>query len=128
MREIWRERYKNNKEKYNLRSEQWAKDNPEKMQVSVHTTTIKKKYPEAITPNSPNSKELLVWFLEQKGIPCYWCGQPSNSIDHIVPLSRGGIHELFNMKCICNECNLMKRNRTEEEFKLHLQRIYKKHK
>ena len=26
-----------------------------------------------------------------KGLPCRWCGLPSDSVDHIRPLSRGGL-------------------------------------
>lgn len=43
-----------------------------------------------------------------RGLPCRWCGKPSNSVDHIVPLSRGGANSFENFAPACLECNTRK--------------------
>ncbi len=36
---------------------------------------------------------------------CGWCGLPGDTIDHIVPRSRGGRHEWANVVTSCLSCN-----------------------
>lgn len=40
--------------------------------------------------------------------PCIYCGDPSEHIDHVIPLSRGGDHSLDNLVASCAKCNLSK--------------------
>lgn len=55
-------------------------------------------------------------FLDQyKGKPCAWCGAPSNSIDHIVPLVRGGTNDASNLQPMCRRCNSKKGDRITVE-------------
>jgi hypothetical protein len=43
---------------------------------------------------------------------CAYCGvQPSTSMDHVIPLSRGGRHTIGNVLPTCVSCNSTKRNR-----------------
>ncbi len=43
---------------------------------------------------------------------CLKCGQKENlSIDHIVPLSKGGLKAKFNLQTLCVSCNSQKGNR-----------------
>lgn len=46
---------------------------------------------------------------------CQYCGGHADSIDHIVPRSRGGRHEWENVAAACRPCNLRKRDRTPAE-------------
>jgi 5-methylcytosine-specific restriction endonuclease McrA len=43
--------------------------------------------------------------------PCFYCGEESKHIDHIVPLSRGGRHSIGNLIQACASCNLSKSNK-----------------
>jgi len=43
-----------------------------------------------------------------KGMPCVVCGKPSDTVDHIVPLSKGGSNELNNLQPMCRSCNSKK--------------------
>jgi len=46
---------------------------------------------------------------------CQYCGCTADSIDHIMPRSRGGTHEWENVAAACRPCNLRKRDRTPDE-------------
>jgi 5-methylcytosine-specific restriction endonuclease McrA len=46
---------------------------------------------------------------------CQYCGDVADSIDHVIPRSRGGRHEWDNVAAACRPCNLHKRDRTPEE-------------
>lgn len=39
---------------------------------------------------------------------CQYCGNPAESIDHIRPKSRGGLHEWTNVVACCRRCNSKK--------------------
>jgi len=43
-------------------------------------------------------------------------------MDHRIPLSRGGRHEIENITPACKPCNSRKHTRTEEEFRALLRR------
>lgn len=36
---------------------------------------------------------------------CAICGKPSKTVDHIVPVSRGGGHERENLRGLCKSCH-----------------------
>lgn len=69
---------------------------------------------------------------ERDGDTCHYCGvlmdfeagglgvwNPRKaSIEHVIPLSRGGAHTFENTVLACLECNIGKRDRTVEEWRL----------
>ena len=46
---------------------------------------------------------------------CQYCGGFADSLDHVVPRSRGGQHTWENVAAACRPCNLRKRDRTPAE-------------
>lgn len=46
---------------------------------------------------------------------CQYCGGRADSIDHVMPRSRGGQHAWENVAAACRSCNLTKRDRTPDE-------------
>lgn len=46
---------------------------------------------------------------------CQYCGSGADSIDHVVPRSRGGLDDWDNLAAACRACNSAKRNRTPAE-------------
>lgn len=48
--------------------------------------------------------------------PCDYCGQPGGEVDHIVPLTRGGLHHPQNLAPACRACNSSKGNRLLSEW------------
>lgn len=51
---------------------------------------------------------------------CYLCGDKVRysdvTIDHILPLAKGGINDIDNLACCCRKCNMMKGSLTMKEF------------
>lgn len=56
------------------------------------------------------------------GHRCQYCGAPAESIDHVVPRSRGGRHTWDNVVAACRPCNVRKRDRLLEETSMRLLR------
>jgi 5-methylcytosine-specific restriction endonuclease McrA len=53
---------------------------------------------------------------------CQYCGERADSIDHVLPRSRGGPHTWENVAAACRPCNLNKRDRTPDEAGMRLAR------
>lgn len=56
------------------------------------------------------------------GHRCQYCGGHADSIDHVMPRSRGGQHVWDNVAAACRRCNLFKRDRTPDEAGMRLAR------
>ncbi len=54
------------------------------------------------------------------GNKCQYCGQKADSIDHVIPKSRGGKHIWENVVAACRGCNSNKRDRLLSETALKL--------
>lgn len=63
-------------------------------------------------------------FAEQNG-QCFYChvrmekkgeGPRSATLEHRIPLSRGGRHSRVNTVAACGACNTLKGDKTDEEF------------
>lgn len=49
---------------------------------------------------------------------CQYCGSTAESIDHVVPRSRGGLHSWDNVVAACRGCNTRKEDRLPHEVGL----------
>jgi 5-methylcytosine-specific restriction endonuclease McrA len=47
---------------------------------------------------------------------CAYCRGPAETIDHVLPRSRGGVHEWDNVVAACAKCNHYKGDRTPAEL------------
>ena len=56
------------------------------------------------------------------GSRCQYCAAPAESIDHVVPRSRGGEHAWENVVAACRACNTRKRDRMLAETSMTLRR------
>lgn len=69
----------------------------------------------------PHDKRRI--YDRQNGL-CAYCGQHRNikhmTVDHIVPLSKGGTNDENNLTCACKICNQIKGDMTLEEFSIQL--------
>lgn len=55
---------------------------------------------------------------------CQYCGikETKMTVDHVLPISRGGSNDWFNCVCACKKCNNKKGNKTLSESKMILRR------
>ncbi|MCC6438788.1 MAG: HNH endonuclease [Acidimicrobiales bacterium] len=60
--------------------------------------------------------------LHRDGNRCQYCGKDADSIDHVVPRSRGGTHTWENVVAACRRCNLAKGSRLVSETTMVLRR------
>jgi 5-methylcytosine-specific restriction endonuclease McrA len=58
-------------------------------------------------------------FLRDGG-RCQYCGGKAESIDHVIPRSRGGEHTWENVVAACERCNSAKRDRLLEDTPMRL--------
>lgn len=56
------------------------------------------------------------------GSRCQYCAAPAESIDHVVPRSKGGEHVWENVVAACRACNTRKRDRMLAETTMTLRR------
>jgi len=49
---------------------------------------------------------------------CHYCGRTKGllTVDHVVPLARGGSWHISNLVGACSKCNSLKGNMSAEEF------------
>lgn len=55
--------------------------------------------------------EEWVNLCEKYGGKCLKCGAPECTIDHVVPLSKGGSNDISNIQPLCLNCNLRKKDK-----------------
>jgi 5-methylcytosine-specific restriction endonuclease McrA len=53
---------------------------------------------------------------------CQYCGKQGDTVDHVIPRSRGGRDSWENCVCACAFCNRRKNNRTPDEANMDLLR------
>ena len=71
---------------------------------------------------SKAEKDLMIKVKENNKHVCYYCGKnitdPEDlTVDHKIPIARGGQTVEFNLVISCKNCNLTKSNLNESEYK-----------
>lgn len=54
--------------------------------------------------------------LERDGYKCWYCGEDGDTVDHWIPLCRGGTNAMVNLVCACSSCNELKGNCMPDDF------------
>lgn len=60
--------------------------------------------------------------FERDDYTCQYCGKSGVKLecDHVIPVSRGGLHDMSNLVTSCFGCNRSKHNKTLEEWNINL--------
>lgn len=114
-----KENYAKDREAKKAQAAQWARDNRERRRLISRNYQHRRRAKEA---EGISTKELGNWYKEQERL-CYWCGTTEAeqwSIDHVVPLSKGGKHEYDNLVIACMPCNTLKGSKDPEDFAIEI--------
>jgi len=115
-KQLWAERTKiwalNNPEKENAKKRRWRANNPEKALQERH------KYRKRLKENG-------IYEISQKDLKrlinadvCYYCEKRCKlTLEHIIPVSRGGRHSIGNLVMVCPYCNSSKQARLLTEWR-----------
>lgn len=68
--------------------------------------------------NSAHWKKIRERILRRDLWECYWCGADANTVDHIVPVAKGGQDVDENLVASCKKCNYSKQDKMPDEFQL----------
>ena len=88
--------------------------------MTIHYLLCNKKREIEIPIRTPISAGLRWDILDRDDRKCVVCGREEKDkvklhIDHIVPVSKGGQSVPENLQTLCQDCNLGKGNKLEEE-------------
>lgn len=108
------------------RVRKWQKNNPDKVRAATRDYFI--RHPEVKRLHEQKRRAQKnnngVFTILEKDIvklikeSCVKCGSKQNiTMDHIVPLSRGGVHSIGNLQPLCRSCNASKGSKTMMEWR-----------
>jgi len=105
--------YQKNKGTIIARITDWRNRHPEKRSAYAHKRRLKiENVFFKVTKKDLNRQ------LERQNFECFWCHNKSDdlTLDHVLPLSRGGKHSKGNIVFACRSCNSAKNNKYVIEF------------
>lgn len=115
-----RARHLANAEKIKDRVRKWIKENPDRRRAITFNYDSRRR---AWKRGGTTGKQIADWLMTQVK-KCKWCGvecQNDFHVDHVIPLSKGGKHEIANFAISCPTCNLRKNAKMPEEFLAYLE-------
>lgn len=105
-----------NKDRVNAASRRYRQNNPEKVALIKKTQAI--RHPDTIRNSQLRRRARIaengVYLVTKKDISrimrerCVYCGAPSEHIDHVIPIAKGGAHKVGNLVAACRSCNQRK--------------------
>ncbi len=73
------------------------------------------------TPRIPIPSSVRKYVFERDNYCCQSCGKTNEetqlTIDHIIPLAKGGSNDLSNLQTLCFKCNRAKKHHFDLRFK-----------
>jgi hypothetical protein len=80
-----------------------------------HSTRTRRENNAPGLPKSKRTKLLKTWQTQQR--PCAYCPQLADTVDHVMPLVRGGTNYEGNLVPCCRKCNSSKSGKTIIEWR-----------
>ena len=109
-----RTEYERHHEKIKARVRRWVENNPDMRRAQ----TLKRR---SLQKNAAGADyttaQHIRWRIDLYGGRCYYCGAEADTIDHRIPLVRGGSHWPASLVPACRSCNSRKHDKTELEFR-----------
>lgn len=126
VKEYRKKRYIKNKKCILKKTKEWAKNNPEKVKLykdrwrsknKGRTNYLTRKY----IYRRKNAEGKLSFeeekYIYSRFLICPYCNtNESDTLDHVIPLSKGGNNDTSNVIAVCRSCNSKKNNKSLVEF------------
>lgn len=101
-----------------IRSKKWTLKNPERALLHQRNGKFRRRQRERAGADPAGCLKKMA---ELRQAPhCHWCRNPiprgKVTIDHVFPLSRGGLHVPANLVAACRPCNLRKSSKMPNEW------------
>jgi len=112
-----KEYYIINKERIQNYNKGWDKRNPQSRNAIWQRHRARKIDQLGEWPISETEMIEALW--SEQDASCYYCGTSLSlgfDLEHMLPLSRGGLHDWRNVCLSCRTCNLKKHTLTAKEF------------
>lgn len=101
------------------RQMRWRKRHPERDKAIMHRRIARKRNAGG-TFNADDLERQLRAQTDRKGVArCWWCGKPlgdDKSIDHRIPLAKGGSNDAGNIVIAHLKCNMSKNDKLPHEW------------
>lgn len=99
----WRDRSKEHVAAYNL----WYRAaNREVADAAVRRRAERLRHAQVVRFGADQLRARMSYF----GDRCWMCGAEADTVDHVKPISKGGLHVLANLRPACRSCNSSKRD------------------
>ncbi len=111
-----RDRYKQHDPKATARMRDWRATHPDRTREAWRAAAQLRRARLASVLATLTAAEWEA-ILEAAGYACIYCGSRERpSMDHLMPIARGGQHTAENVAPACLPCNLSKGTKTAHEF------------
>lgn len=106
------------------RHQKWLTDNADKQREHRKRSNALRKAHRLNAPGSFTLEDITLQLERQRHL-CFWCNRDisggAHTIDHYIPLARGGSNYAANIVLACAPCNSSKGNKMPEEFITYLE-------
>lgn len=120
---MWRE---NNLDWALEKAQYWRAENPERVQENYRRWSADNPHSKRIRDNTRRARKANATICGPVAAadyaavinsgPCVYCGKIATEVDHVRPLSRGGVEHPLNMVPACKSCNSGKKDRLLDEW------------
>lgn len=111
------------KERHAANTRRWRRDNPDKHLPTHRAQQHKRRLKQTAQDTGLVTGDVIAALLKVES--CHYCLKPvprdKRTIDHVVPLNRGGLHDPSNLVMACATCNSSKCDQSLERFRERLQ-------
>ncbi len=112
------------RDKGRAQSARWRAQNRARSLAQHRIHQYQRKHRQAVSSDGSVTPEVVRELYAQR--LCHYCAENTpegqRTLDHKVPLSKGGGHVAGNIVMACKSCNCSKQDKTEEEFNAYKQR------
>lgn len=110
------ERYARDKERMSAAAKKWRADNPRKARDILNKSEHKRRTLQAASEEHYTLTEIRS-LKKRAGGKCALCGVKGRmTVDHIIPLAKGGSNGIRNIQFLCKPCNSAKQDKDPIAF------------